>query len=232
MLARKLSTAVYQNVPAQAGRMEKRLRTLGALVQINDRTFAVLSVEVLLQNVTLRKRFVAFRARIRPLAGVYHFVALEDLLLDERSAAHFALERLLAGVRAMVADERAFAGEPLEAVFAHVAATVFVHRHVAGELNASGERFGTAVALEDLHFAVFIEIHGLHVVQIADGDSTAQVVGHLDFRVFGIAIGFPEFVLVVGLHPDAGIRFDRFLREKKESLELEDCIYKKRIFLC
>lgn len=203
-----------QNVPTQAGRMKKRFRTLGALMEINHRTLAVLSIEVLPQHLTLGECLVARRTRERPLAGVHHFVALEDLLLDERPIADAALERLLAGVRAMVAHERALAGKPFLAEFAHVTAAIFVRRQVAGQLDATGERFGAGVALEDLQFAVLVEIL-VGLIEIADGHVRALVVGHLDVGAFG-AVALAHFVLVVGLHPETGIRFDCFLREEKK----------------
>lgn len=89
-----------QYVPAEAGRMEKRLGTFGTLMQIDHWRLSVHPIKVLAQNFALRKRLVACGTRKRSFAGVHHFVALEDLLLDERAAALVALERLLASVRA------------------------------------------------------------------------------------------------------------------------------------
>lgn len=180
-------------------------------MQIDNWHFTVLTIDVLFEHFALRKRFVAFRARIWPFTGMNHFVALENLLLDECSPAFSAFEWFFTGVSAMVANERAFTGKPFATIFTHVSTAIDVRRDVSSELDTSGKCFGTAIALEYLHFTVFVQVDGFHVVELTNRHSV--IVGNFDLDGYVCVTIFADSILVVGLHPETSIRFDCFLRE-------------------
>ena len=150
---------VRDQVPTQARRMAKDLRTQRTIVQVNIvRVLRHVRPQVDPQRLPLREPLVAVGAVVRLLPRVRHQVPVQDLLLREALLADLALERPLAGVDALVAHQRRPGREPLLAHAAAEAALLHVHGGVPPQLDPAGERLGALGALEDFQLAVFVPL--------------------------------------------------------------------------